>query len=92
MKKILVILIIMLPILSMAQNKAHIQFENINHDYGEIAVRANGDHGFVFTNTGSAPLVINEVVTSCGCTAVAWPKKPLPVGSSDSIVIKYDTR
>ena len=33
---------------------------------------------FVFKNTGNAPLAIQNVITSCGCLTVDYPKEPVP--------------
>ena len=40
-------------------------------------------------NTGSIPLVINDVTTSCGCTVVDYPKQPILPGKSDTLHISY---
>ena len=36
----------------------------------------------LFKNTGDKPFVIYDVVTSCGCTKVDYPKTPIPPGFS----------
>ena len=40
-------------------------------------------------NTGSIPLVMNDVTTSCGCTVVDYPKQPILPGKSDTLHISY---
>ena len=75
-----------------AQNKAHIDFKETIFDYGEIPFKGNGECTFTLTNTGKGPLVLNEVTTSCGCTAVEWPQKPILNGETADITIKYDTK
>ena len=40
-------------------------------------------------NTGSIPLVINDVTTSCGCTVVDYPKQPILPDKSDTLHISY---
>ena len=52
---------------------AKIEFKSETIDYGEIAKGSDGVRVFEFTNTGTAPLVISDVKSSCGCTI---PKKP----------------
>jgi len=47
---------------------------------------------FHFTNKGKAPLVLNKVQASCGCTQVTYPQKPISAGQKDSISVVYDSR
>lgn len=41
------------------------------------------------TNIGELPLVISDVVTSCGCTKVEYVKTPVPPGKSTILNIVY---
>jgi len=43
-----------------------------------------------YTNTGSEPLIITKVRTSCSCTVASYPKMPLQPGDSDKIVLELD--
>ena len=43
---------------------------------------------FILKNTGSSPLVIQNVSTSCGCTVPQWEKKPIEPGSKTEIEVK----
>jgi hypothetical protein len=47
-------------------------------------------HKFTIRNTGDAPLVIEQVRTSCGCTTAKKPDK-IPPGGTDHIVVKGNT-
>ena len=69
-----------------------IDFERIEHDYGTIDQGANGKTEFVFTNTGTEPLIISKAKGSCGCTVPTWPKEPIAPGAKASIEVKYDTK
>lgn len=44
---------------------------------------------FVISNVGKLPLVINDVITSCGCTKVDYTKKPILPGENIILKIKY---
>lgn len=44
----------------------------------------------IISNTGNVPLVINDIITSCGCMAVEYDKKPICPGNSVSIRILYE--
>lgn len=47
---------------------------------------------FTFTNTGDAPLVINQAIASCGCTVPKYTKKPIQPGEKGEIVVTYNGR
>jgi hypothetical protein len=73
-------------------NKAPIiKFEKLVHDYGTINQGDNGECEFKFKNTGKEPLVLSNVISSCGCTVPSWPKEPIMPGKSSTIKIKYDS-
>ncbi|HOY71753.1 MAG TPA: DUF1573 domain-containing protein, partial [Tenuifilaceae bacterium] len=70
---------------------ARIYFKDSNHDYGVI----KEDDGvayyeFQFSNTGSTPLIIQRVETSCGCTTPDWPKEPIAPGKNGRIKVGYN--
>lgn len=60
-------------------------------DFGEINQGDIVNHEYSFTNTGTAPLLILNATSSCGCTVPEWPKDPIPPGSKGSIRVKYDS-
>ena len=93
MKKLLFIFIAILGGISTvsAQNVPQIQFETDIIDYGEIKKDADGVKVFRFTNAGNAPLVIENVYSSCGCTTPFWTKTPVQPGGSGEIQVKYNT-
>jgi hypothetical protein len=43
---------------------------------------------FVLKNTGTNPLVIQQVESSCGCTVPKWEKQPIVAGNSTEIKVK----
>jgi hypothetical protein len=71
---------------------AKIEFKETTIDYGTIEKGANGVRTFEFTNTGTAPLVISKVSSSCGCTVPKSPKEPIMPGDTGEIEVKYDTK
>ncbi|MBW2936586.1 DUF1573 domain-containing protein [Aureisphaera sp. CAU 1614] len=74
-----------------AQAQAKIEFKSDTIDYGEIAKGSDGVRVFEFTNTGSEPLIISDVKSSCGCTVPEKPKDPIAPGKNGQIKVKYDT-
>ena len=72
-------------------SQAEITFDKLEHDYGEVKQNGNGVCEFTYTNTGSVPLVLSKVRSSCGCTVPKWSKEPLMPGQSATISVKYNT-
>lgn len=73
------------------ETAAKIEFKSETIDYGEIEKGSDGVRVFEFTNTGSVPLVISGVKSSCGCTIPKKPKDPILPGKTGEIQVKYDT-
>lgn len=69
-----------------------ITFDSLVHQFGSIAIGEKVVHSFRFKNTGNAPLVISQVVPSCGCTTLKdWPKEPILPGESGSITAEFNS-
>lgn len=66
-----------------------IKWEETSYDFGSVYQQEAPEHEFVFTNTGTAPLVIRQVVTTCACTAGKIPEKPIPPGGKASITVTF---
>ncbi|UCH36437.1 MAG: DUF1573 domain-containing protein [Armatimonadota bacterium] len=49
------------------------------------------EHDFVFRNTGTAPLIIGDVKTSCGCTAALVTDKEVPPGGEGRVKATFRT-
>lgn len=67
-----------------------IVFQTTKHDFGTIR-QEDGDVTayFEFKNEGTAPLLISNVRTSCGCTRPTWPREPIEPGQSGTISATY---
>ncbi|HPS45604.1 MAG TPA: DUF1573 domain-containing protein [Bacteroidales bacterium] len=68
---------------------AEITFEKLSHDYGTVTMDASGLTDFKFKNTGTEPLILSNVITTCGCTVPEWPKEPILPGKTGVIKINY---
>ena len=51
-----------------------ITFAEDSKDFGDIVQGDKVSHVFEFENTGTEPLILSNVLTTCGCTATAWPR------------------
>jgi hypothetical protein len=67
-------------------------FLQMDHDYGKIAEDSIYICHFIFFNSGKAPLLIKEVLTSCACTAPRYPMLPVHPGDSASITVAFNSR
>lgn len=94
-----VLLLVALPISAFAQktgtqaplSNAEITFSEKSFDFGDVLQGNQVTHKFVFQNTGTEPLMVLQVQTTCGCTAPEWPKKPIPPGESGEIVVNFNS-
>jgi len=78
---------------SLFAQKAEIEFTKLEHNFGEIK-EADGvvSYAFAFKNTGNAPLALQNVEASCGCTSPEWTKEPILAGKSGIIKVAFDPK
>lgn len=70
---------------------AGIKFDEIVHNFGTFdESKGKVTCEFKFTNTGSAPLVLQEVKASCGCTTPEWTKTPVAPGKTGVVKATYN--
>lgn len=68
-----------------------IKFEITEHDFGIVDYNAPAVYDFVFTNTGTEPLIVQKPKSSCGCTIPSWPKDPIMPGKQNKVSVTYRT-
>lgn len=61
-----------------------------SHDFGAIPQGKPVTYAFVVTNTGTEPLILENVSASCGCTTPQWSKEPVPVGGKTNVTVGYN--
>lgn len=66
-------------------------FEETSHDFGQLQEGDVVSHTFKFTNTGDAPLIIQNASASCGCTVPSYPREPIPTGGTGEIVVEFNS-
>ncbi|MCP4123292.1 MAG: DUF1573 domain-containing protein [Bacteroidetes bacterium] len=69
---------------------AKIEFVETVHDFGANPQGTPVTTDFVFKNSGNAPLVLQSVKASCGCTTPNWPREPILPGQESAIKVKYN--
>ncbi|MDD4673245.1 MAG: DUF1573 domain-containing protein [Bacteroidales bacterium] len=71
---------------------ASIKFVEDFIDFGTIS---NGEvvvFTYSFTNTGNVPLIINDVIASCGCTKTKLSKKVLRPNEKGILEVVFDSK
>jgi hypothetical protein len=68
-----------------------LNFPETEFDFGVIKEGDVVEHTFAFTNTGEAPLIIQNAQPSCGCTVPDWTKDPIPVGGKGYVKARFDS-
>lgn len=66
-------------------------FTETSHDFGTIDEGFVAEHVFTFTNTGDAPLIINNARGSCGCTVPEYPRTPIAPGAEGEIKVSFNS-
>ncbi len=70
--------------------KAVVEWDKTVHDFGDVSVSDGPlSCSFTLTNKGAEAIAIFEVVSSCGCTGVDFPKSKIEPGQSATISATY---
>lgn len=90
---LLAIVAILSPAKMAAQQRPEetiVSFDSKIHDFGDV-LESDGplSHSFVFKNVCDRPLVIHNVVSSCGCTTPVWTKEPILPGKEGRIDVTF---
>lgn len=84
-------ILFVMNVLPASSQTSALRFEELAWDFGAIA-EADGEvaHRFAFTNRSGRPVVVTDAVATCGCTAAAFSKRPVPAGGRSAIVVTFD--
>ena len=66
-------------------------WDEVVYDFGSIFEGDVVTKDFSFTNTGTAPLLILNATSTCGCTVPEWPKTAIAPDSTASIKVKFNS-
>lgn len=90
MKNSILFFLLIVPV-TIATGQPRMELKVTEHDFGVFREEA-GKQTFTFTviNTGDKPLVIQNIVPSCGCTTPDWTRTPIAPGEEGSITAVYD--
>lgn len=60
------------------------------YNFGKIKQGVPVTTFFTVTNTSDKPVVLENVVASCGCTTPEWSKEPIAPGATSQIKVGYN--
>jgi hypothetical protein len=93
MKKFFSVLAVLFCLVSVSYaQKGVMKFKEETHNFGKIAKDVPVTHKFVFTNTGSEPIIISKVNASCGCTTPSFSKTPVLPGKTGHIEASFNAQ
>ena len=69
-----------------------LMFDRDSRDFGKVMVGKKVSHHYIVRNTGTAPLVIKKISTSCGCTVAKLDQTVLPPGAKSTIDAELTVR
>ncbi len=88
-----VVFLVAVSNLTYAQTQSKIVFEKTEHNFGSFMESAGVQTTtFKFKNAGTAPLIVNSVKASCGCTTPKWTRDPIAPNGSGEITVSYDPK
>jgi len=89
MKTFYFLLLVFTPILPFNESKVK-WLTPLEHDFGDINHNEPVTHLFEFVNISDKLLTIDNVRTSCGCTASDWEYVPTAIADTSAVSIVYD--
>jgi hypothetical protein len=91
--KRLILFISILAIIASLSAQPVMKLSASEHDYGTFKEEAGRQtFDFLVSNSGNAPLVIQNIAPSCGCTTPEWTREPIPPGGNGKITAIYDPK
>lgn len=90
--KLLILLLasILLQGAALPQEDGLVTFDKTIHDFGDFGINDGPkSHTFTMINNADKPVVIQTVISSCGCMASKWTREPILPGAKGSITVTY---
>ncbi|NND09291.1 MAG: DUF1573 domain-containing protein [Saprospiraceae bacterium] len=69
---------------------AIIKFEEERFDFDTLVPDEIASHNFSFSNSGTRPLLIASVKSTCGCTVPSWSEEVIEPGEGGEITVTFD--
>jgi LEA14-like dessication related protein len=94
MRKLSFLLFFLLSLFSFSTTFAQeklIEIREQKIDFGEVTEGIAVEKTFEIVNWSEQPLIIHDIVTTCGCTVPEWKKDPVKKGERAFIKVRFDT-
>jgi hypothetical protein len=92
LKYLLSVIIPIFTICLSASSQPRLSLNRENCYLGEIEWKQPISVEYTVTNTGNQPLVVTDIIPSCGCVVANWTKSPIYPGNKGTINITYDAK
>ncbi len=79
-----------LPTTQSSSGQARVQIPTDFYDFGIIGARSVVHRDFLIVNQGSAPLVILQAYTTCGCTSAELTATVIPPGKASRVTVTFN--
>jgi len=89
MKLVYLFTLFILPLFSFNESKVE-WISPLEHDFGDIEQNKPVVYDFKYVNISDDLLTIDNVRTSCGCTASDWIDIPVEASDTSAINIEFD--
>jgi hypothetical protein len=91
-KYLLSLIIPIFTICLSASSQPRLSLNRENLYLGEIEWKQPASVECTVTNTGNQPLILTDIIPSCGCVVANWTKSPIYPGNKGTINITYDAK
>ena len=94
MRKLILLVLIICGGIGLAAcngNTPQIEIETITMDLGDVVNGDIAERDVTISNTGEAPLVVDYVSTSCGCTSATLTPMTIAPGATGTLHIELDS-
>ena len=78
------------PVASKPATGQGLELKVTEHDFGKIPQNKPVYYYFEVTNKSQAPIKIESVNATCGCTTPEWNKEEIQPGATDRIKVGYN--
>ncbi len=90
MKRFFTALLLAVCAFTAASAQAIAKFDKTSHNFGTFEESKLMSCVFYLTNTGDKPLVINQALSTCGCTVSEFTKTPIAPGERGQVKVSYN--
>ena len=92
LKKIVALVVLLFGTFICALAQPKLEIKDAKKSFGFVKKGEVVKLNYEISNTGTEPLLINNVEVSCSCTSVEFDKKPILPGQNTLVTVIFDTK